>query len=102
VLLTNSLHDKTVTITTIQRQVVHRVFAQHGGTFANAAISSSNSPTSSSIVKRRTNIGGLTVGEHGKPELITVTPLTRNPSDVADKTISLDTKNDESDKAKSD
>jgi hypothetical protein len=31
--------------------------------------------------------------EHGKPESITVTPLTRNPNDVTDKRINLDTGN---------
>jgi hypothetical protein len=30
------------------------------------------------VVSHRTNIGNLTVGEHGKPELITVNPLTKN------------------------
>jgi hypothetical protein len=67
---------KTVTITTVQRRVVQKIFVRHGGTFfANAAISGNLPSPSSRIVNRRVNLGGLTVGEHGKPELITVSPL---------------------------
>jgi hypothetical protein len=53
------------------------VYYQHGG---------------AAIINRRTNIGNMTVGEHGKPELLTVTPLTSRTGDVADKKIALSNK----------
>jgi hypothetical protein len=61
----NSLRSKTITITTIHRQVIQRVFAAQG-----AAAVISTSPT---------QVGPIRASEFGQRELITVTPL-ENPS----------------------
>jgi hypothetical protein len=64
----DSLKDKTVTITTRYRTIGAPAGAQHGF---------------QGIVDHRQN---LTVGEYGKPELVSVIPLT-NPNRISDKTI---------------
>jgi hypothetical protein len=69
------LKSKTITITT--RYVTSgrpRGGLQHGGAF---------------IADSPTTIGGMKMGEHYKPELVTVTPLT-NPNSL-DKTITVNT-----------
>ena len=60
----NSLQSKTITITTIQRTVVQRVFAAHGAAYVN-------------VTPR--DVGPVKVSEFGQAELVTVTPL-ENPS----------------------
>ena len=56
--------------------------AQFGGTFITTAAQHGGS----FIVDRPKNINGINVGEHHKPELVTVIPLT-NPNDINDKTV---------------
>jgi methyl-accepting chemotaxis protein len=69
----NSLKDKTVTVTTRYVTTGKPGGAQHGGSF---------------IVDSPTKIAGVNVGEHHKPELINVIPLT-NPNVNSDRTIDL-------------
>lgn len=55
---------------------------QHGGVLINAQEGLEG------IVTRPTTYNGISIGEHSKPELITVSPLT-NPNNVADRGLNL-------------
>jgi exonuclease VII small subunit len=68
----DNLKDKTVTITT-KFVTQGKPAGQHGGSF---------------IIDSPRTFGGVKVGEHHKPELLTVTPLT-NPNRISDKTINM-------------
>jgi hypothetical protein len=68
------LKSKTITITTKYVTTGRPGGLQHGGAF---------------IADTPTTIGGTKIGEHYKPELVTVTPLT-NPNSL-DKTITVNT-----------
>ena len=68
------LKSKTITITTKYVTSGRPGGLQHGGAF---------------IANNPTTIGGTKVGEHYKPELVTVTPLT-NPNNL-DRTVTVNT-----------
>ena len=72
---------RTITITTIHKEETRWVM--HGGSFIRNA-----QHGMAGIIGRPTTMDGVRMGEHSKPELITVTPLT-NPNNVADQTIKL-------------
>jgi hypothetical protein len=74
---------RTITITTINRNRNLGTTIQHGGSFVTNA-----QQGMSGIITRPEIVNGISMGEHSKPELITVTPLT-NPNNVADTKINL-------------
>jgi hypothetical protein len=68
----DNLKDKTVTVTVNYKRTGISSF-QHGGAF---------------IADRPMNFAGAHMGEHHKPELVTVTPLT-NPNKISEKSIDM-------------
>ena len=76
----DSLHDKTVTITTVYRTVGSPGF-QHGGVITQGG-------REAFVTNRQQRYRGHIIGEAGKPEL--VLPLSKNVGDLADKSINLD------------
>ena len=79
----NALKSKTITITVRYNLQGKPSGIQHGGSFLTHA-----QKKFSGIVDTPTTMNGVRMGEGSKPELVTVTPLTRGTGNTSEPTVS--------------
>jgi hypothetical protein len=83
----NALKNKTVTITQKFTTSGTR-YVRHGGSFISMDPTGFAAGGQSWINTKPRKIGGMNISEFGKPELVTVTPLS-NPNDPMDRNMSI-------------